>query len=349
MDYITQLFAFAGGLEVPALNFVGQIVKVLYEWLGSYGWAVVLFTVFLKLITLPLDVWQRYMMKKNSIQMQKMQPMLEKIDTVYANDKRKANEEKLKLYKKQGYSTLASCLPTIVTMAVFIFMYSGLTSYTAYANVKDYNALEKTYQTQYEYAIGQGKSNEEAISFAKEKTGEYYESNKESFLWIKNIWRPDNWNEPMPTYDEFTRGSMGVQGVGTDLLNENIYNNIRDGVLAQAKGYKIFNGNWNGLLILPILSIALSFFSTKITGNASGMKDKKSAETDPMASQQKMMMFMMPIMMGFFSLMYSAAFALYLVCNSTLTILSSLALNPIVERAVKKKLAETDTAPSYRR
>ncbi len=45
--------------EIKNPTFVGWLVKGLLDAVGNYGWAVVLFTVILKVITLPLDFWQR--------------------------------------------------------------------------------------------------------------------------------------------------------------------------------------------------------------------------------------------------------------------------------------------------
>ena len=65
------------------LNIVGKLVKAMHEWIGSYGWTVVAFTVALKLVMIPFDLWQRSSTKKNSIKMAKIQPLLENIDKKY--------------------------------------------------------------------------------------------------------------------------------------------------------------------------------------------------------------------------------------------------------------------------
>ena len=57
MGIITSFLA--SGITVPDLNWVGKLVEGLYGAIGNYGWTVVLFTVILKVITLPLDFWQR--------------------------------------------------------------------------------------------------------------------------------------------------------------------------------------------------------------------------------------------------------------------------------------------------
>ena len=49
---------------------IGQLVRLMHQWIGNYGWTVVVFTVFLKLVLLPLDFWQRYSARKSSAKMQ---------------------------------------------------------------------------------------------------------------------------------------------------------------------------------------------------------------------------------------------------------------------------------------
>ena len=90
------------------MGLVGQLIYWMRSWIGNYGWTVVVFTVFLKLIMLPLDFWQRYSARKSAVKMQKMQPLLDGIDKRYGANTQRANEEKQKLYKKQGYSMLSS-------------------------------------------------------------------------------------------------------------------------------------------------------------------------------------------------------------------------------------------------
>ena len=103
-----SIISFLGSIPVPDLNWIGQLVQGLYEWIGSYGWTVVLFTVILKLITLPIEFWQRCTTKKNAVKMEQMRPMMAKIDKAYGDNKRGAQIEKNKLMKKFGYSRFFS-------------------------------------------------------------------------------------------------------------------------------------------------------------------------------------------------------------------------------------------------
>lgn len=384
------MISFLAALEVPDLNWVGNIVAALYNLVGNYGWTVVLFTVILKVITLPLDFWQRSSAKKNAIKMQQMQPMMEKIDKAYGANVKGAQQEKQKLMKKFGYSMFSSCLPTLVTLVVFIIMFSGLTSYSTHSNVKEYNELVEAYhynlvveaqeegivlsdtlkaviadgsyekgdwtekaELAYEEEI-ESKLNQLVLSGKKEDkekydriieatkvpVAEFAKENRESFLWIKNIWRADTWQSVMPSYNEFTNGGMGATGIkGAD---EAEYNVIYDAVTTYAGGYS--GGAWNGLLILPALAIALSFVSMKLTQGSNPMAN------DPQAQKtNKMMMLMMPLMMSFFILLYTAALGVYIVSNSILSIFTTLLLTPIVNKMIKEKDVQIIKQASYRR
>ena len=384
----------ASGIAVPDLNWVGKIIEGLYGAIGNYGWTVVLFTVILKVITLPLDFWQRCSAKKNAKKMEQMKPMLAKIDKAYGENKKGAQAEKQKLMKKFGYSMFSSCLPMIVTLVIFVIMFSGLTSYTTHANVQQYNELVNSYH----YAIivsadengievpenlrfaldGKYKSgtwteeNETALSAFKNqiiegvKTGEISDEkynailegakpyvdefayeNRESFLWIKNIWRPDTWESVMPSYNDFINGTIGVAGISEAdkvKVDSGEYQIIYDAVAKGELSGGYAGEAWNGLLILPILSALLSFLSMKISQKTT------QATMDPsMQGGGKMMSIMMPLIMVVFVLMYTAALGVYFVCNSLLTIIISLALTPIINKMYSKKDVNIVNKASYRR
>ena len=65
-------------------------------------------------------------------------------------------------------------------------------------------------------------------------------------------------------------------------------------------------------------------------------------------SSNKVMMFVMPVIMGVFGFVYTATFALYMVCSSLLSILFTLAMNPIIDRRIAKIESKVEK-PDYRR
>ena len=365
MEFINSFlgaFAFVDASALPDLNVIGKLVQLLYNWIGNYGWTVVVFTVFLKLLTLPLDFWQRYVTKANGDKMEEMKPLLANIDKQYGHDQNKANEEKRKLYKKQGYSMGMQCLPLIITMAVFIFMFSGLQSYTNYISKYNYALLTETYMTAYDEEFAESGDEFAALEAGQDAVKIVYANEiEEKFLWINNVWRPDTWSATMADADSYVKGGMGSAALTTEEkaeFSKEQYNVIREAVIEVDPGYfsKIntdgsIKEGWNGLIILPILAVALTFLSSWITQKQTAAVKKSPDETpDPTQQSSKMMMFMMPIMMGAFAIFYTAAFSVYMVSNSMLTILTTFAIQPIVNSMVaKKRKVNNENKASYKR
>ncbi len=374
------------------LGWVGRLIKAMHGWISNYGWTVVVFTVFLKIAVSPLDFWQRYSSRKSALKMQQIQPLLEAIDKRYGANTQRANEEKQKLYKKQGYSMLSSCLPMIVSMVIFFVMFGGLREYSTYSNITSFRNLTNTYYDTYvteyakdeelaaefnaNYTASEDKSadlnnkilavrkveekfkkdgNETKIAQisaiqqqAEQAVKDYYLQNKESWLWIQNVWQPDTWDSIMPPYSGNTNSFAQTIDM-SDFTEyggfnaESLYNQIRDIVIQT--GERGTSGAWNGLMILPILSIGLSFLSMFISQRTESRRHKdeqKPATDQQQAMTNKTMMIIMPLMMAFFGFMYTGAFAIYMVVNYTMSIISTVALRIPVDKAVQRNLAKQE-------
>ena len=89
-------------------HFIAKFINKLYEGIGNIGWTVVAFTVILKLILSPLDIWQKMITRKNAKIMERMKPQLEVLKAKYGDDKQKFQQEQMALYKREKYSTLSS-------------------------------------------------------------------------------------------------------------------------------------------------------------------------------------------------------------------------------------------------
>lgn len=383
-----------------SLGVVGKLVRWMHSWIGNYGWTVVVFTVFLKVLMLPLDFWQRYASRKMSLNMQKMQPLLAEIDKRYGANSQRAQEEKSKLYQKQGTGLGATCLPMIVSMAIFFVMFGGLREYSNYSSVmmmkelshtyfdtcitefsndSNYSADIADYNAKLEAALKDVDNDvegnialrikmecvtamvrkadddasfkataETATAAARKAVQDKYTADKESWLWIQNVWQPDTWEPIMASYDTGMNSFTTVVNKDTFTGGKTLYNTIRDAVL-EVGGYGN-NGSWNGLLILPILSIVLSFLSMFISQKLEAkhrpdQPEQAQPQTEEQKQQQasnKMMMIIMPLMMAYFGFLYTGAFAIYMVANYAISILSTIALRAPVEKAVLKKLQEQE-------
>jgi YidC/Oxa1 family membrane protein insertase len=85
----------------------------------SYGVAIILMTLIIRLVVLPLNIKQT----KSSMAMSELQPETKKLQEKYKNDPQKAQQEIMKLYKERGASPLSGCLPMLIQWPILIALY----------------------------------------------------------------------------------------------------------------------------------------------------------------------------------------------------------------------------------
>lgn len=92
----------------------GKLLWLCYEIVHNYGWALLLFTLIIKIIMLPSSCKQQI----STAKMQRLNPKLEKLKEKYANNKEKLNEATMELYNQENVSMGASCLPMLLTFVI---------------------------------------------------------------------------------------------------------------------------------------------------------------------------------------------------------------------------------------
>ncbi|MEI3611105.1 YidC family membrane integrase SpoIIIJ [Pseudogracilibacillus sp. SO30301A] len=96
------------------------------KFFNSYGLAIVVVTVIIRVILLPLNIKQL----KSSKAMQDIQPELKKLQEKYsskdANTQQKLQQETMALFQKHGVNPLAGCLPIFVQMPILIAIYHAI-------------------------------------------------------------------------------------------------------------------------------------------------------------------------------------------------------------------------------
>lgn len=88
----------------------------------SLGWAIILITLLIKVVTLPLTHKQLQSQKS----MQELQPKLRELQDKYGKDRQKLSEEQMKLYKEAGVNPMGGCLPLLVQMPILWALYQAL-------------------------------------------------------------------------------------------------------------------------------------------------------------------------------------------------------------------------------
>ena len=161
------------GVELPlygqtfdvSLNWLGNLIRLLINGVGVVGIGVILFSLALKAITLPLDIYQRVSMRKQNNRMKENKERMEKLKKQYANDEKMYNQKVMEMQREGGFSVFAACLPMIVSLVIFIVAINAFNAFAQYSNVKNYNTLVNSYNEKfYEYTSD---FTEENLSFAE--------------------------------------------------------------------------------------------------------------------------------------------------------------------------------------
>lgn len=103
----------------------GYLFRILFSFVGNYGIALIIFSVFFRLILLPTTVKQQ----KSSAKMVRLQPKLKRIREKYQDyspqeKQQRIQQETSELYQREGYSSMgASCLPLLIQMPVLMGLY----------------------------------------------------------------------------------------------------------------------------------------------------------------------------------------------------------------------------------
>ncbi len=136
------------------LDWIGRFIRWLVTSVGSVGLGIILFSLVLKLITLPFDVFQRISMRKQNQKMKANQERMEKLQKQYANDQDAYKQKVMEMYRESGMSIFSSCLPMILSLVIFIIAIGSFNSYSTYANVENYNQMVGAYnETLYSYCV----------------------------------------------------------------------------------------------------------------------------------------------------------------------------------------------------
>jgi YidC/Oxa1 family membrane protein insertase len=107
--------------ELPA-----ALLSWFYGITGGYTSAIALIAVVVMAITTPLTLKST----KGMLEMQKLAPEMRKLQNEYRSDRQKLNEEMMKLYQEHKVNPMASCLPVVAQMPVFIIMFRVLRGLT---------------------------------------------------------------------------------------------------------------------------------------------------------------------------------------------------------------------------
>ncbi|MFN2136261.1 MAG: YidC/Oxa1 family membrane protein insertase, partial [Candidatus Promineifilaceae bacterium] len=89
---------------------------------NSWGFAIILFTAIIKVITLPLTISQIRGMQAQ----RELQPKIQELQKKYGKDREKISQEQMKLYQEAGVNPLSGCLPLLIQMPILFGLYAAI-------------------------------------------------------------------------------------------------------------------------------------------------------------------------------------------------------------------------------
>ena len=163
--------------------------------------------------------------------------------------------------------------------------------------------------------------------FARQASAEYYRGNKQRFIWVGNIWYPDSMlNREVPDFNGFVSSLSRA----TNLANyEESYNEVTYNLTDEKDTY-------NGYFVLIVLAIGMMFLSQFFSMRMQKSMNELGSVDGSGQRTNKWMLILMPIIYGFFSFFYSAAFSIYMIVNTTYSFLTTLIVNKVLNLKFKK-------------
>ncbi len=285
------------------------ILRAFYNLTSSYGWALILFTLIVKLVLLPFQLKS----KKSMLRMNKFQPKMKEIQEKYANNQQKMNEELQLLYAEEGINPMSGCLWSLLPFPIIIALYSIIRQ-----PLSRFMLLSSdTVASVREIASGLGYVASETAgraSFYEEiQLAQFINQHFESFSGISGLIR------------------MDYSFLGLDLT-----------VMPGDVWKQVFTGGWAviGLVLIPIVSAALSFYQSKVAMAGNSQSDSNDAT----ARQTRTMMLMMPLMSLWIGFTLPAALGVYWIANSAFQIIQDVILNKFFLTRMEQEETEKEKA-----
>lgn len=318
-------------------NLFGYVLNFLYEFVGNYGLAIILFSVLIKIIMLPISINQQKTMKKS----QKINDEMKQIQFKYKNDPEKLNQEVMALYKREKLSPFSGCFSAIIQIILLFSVFYLVRSPLTYMKKVDGNVIEKLESVVQEQGNTSNYKEIAVINYMNKLESESQVSVSEEDQ------NQENQNNENTENQEQTSNEENTQTEEKDTFNINDYKD-KAYINMEFLGLDLSKVPTEDLgdlkvLIIPMLYVISSFVSIKLSTNSTGKKKKDEKligdgketrieeEYDAMEQANKSMSWFMPLMSISIACIAPLGLALYWLINNILMIFERLFLNKFLK------------------
>ncbi len=294
-----------------------MLLKFFCEIFNSYGLALILFTIIVKVILFPFNMKG----KKGMIKMQMVSGQLQEIQKRCGNDKERYNREVTKFYQDNGISPMGGCGWSFVPMLILFPLYAiirrplkymmnlGDAATTAIANALNFEAV----------------------------TGNPFNVAGVGELTLASMLNKDNLATAVTAAGATTSGIFGMFVINFNFLGMDL---SRTPQLAFWNSELFKSGDyWGaiGLFLMPVISAGLSVVSMIVSQKTNQMSQQQQQQTN------WSMMLISPLMSLWIGFTLPAGLCVYWIANSLTLMVQEVIAGKLLKKdyeAVQKELAE---------
>ena len=260
------------------------LVRLFYNLTNSYGVALILFTLVIKLIMLPFQMKS----KKSMMRMSRVSGQMQELQKRYAKNQAKLQEEMQKLYEEEGVNPMSGCLWSFLPFPILIALYSIIRQPITHFMMLPESAVETLIQTATNAGVNMSNivMMKDGVAIVKNgvtQLSAYGQINLVKAVQEMGLSTPDGWF------------NVNYKFLGLDLT------------ATPWEYVKSFTFTWAviGVILIPILAGLSQFVFSKLT-----MKTQPQADAAGGASM-KSMMYMMPLFSVYIAFVMPAALGVY--------------------------------------
>ena len=285
------------------------LTRLFYTWTGSYGVALILFTLIVKLVLLPFQLKS----KKSMLRMGRMNSKVQEIQKKYANNKERQQQEIADLYAREGVNPMSGCLWSFLPFPILIALYYIIrTPLRFLMNIST-------------DVIGQISDLAASLGYQAATSGQA--SAYEQIYLAKFV--HEHWADFAGKFDHLI--DLDYSFLGLDLAS------TPSSLLSSFP-----HGGWPmwGVLLLPVISAGIQVLMTLVTMNSSG---------NAANGQTKVMMLMMPLMTLWMGYILPSALCIYWIANSAFSLIQEVTLNEYFNKILDREETEKEKAAREKR
>lgn len=278
------------------------LTRLFYSITGSYGIALILFTLVVKLVLLPFQLKS----KKSMLRMNRMQGKIKDIQTRFANNKERQQQEMADLYAKEGINPMSGCLWSFIPFPILIALYYIIRVPMRYFMMLSTDVIEQIKTL--------------AVSLGFSAADGAQQAAYEQIYLTKFV--HEHWDAFADKFDGLVNLDYNFLGIDLASTPSSMFSQFPHG------GWPMI-----GLFLLPIIATALQFMMTFVSMKTNGSSGN-------MNGSSKTVMYMMPLMTLWMGFILPGALSIYWSANAGFSVLQELTLNKYFNKILDRE--ETD-------